>query len=86
MKRIINFNPEDVVEIVVSHDDVFGLGTYSIGIKVKNGGEEVFHGDKDVLKVADYLYGAMPGVCKEIKEIVTQDLLFNNAKLVYPTL
>lgn len=79
----ISFNPKEVERIVVSHDDVFGMGVYSIGIKIRHKKELVFHGDKVVLKIAEYLNEFMPEVSNKIKLIIKNDLLFNNVQTVY---
>ena len=77
------FNPDEIEEITVMHEDVFGPGTYSVFLKNKGEGEISFQGTREALEFADCLDKSLPTVSSEIRVIIRHDLLFNNEATVY---
>jgi hypothetical protein len=70
-------------EIILTHDDVFGPGAFSLQIKSRAGDKFDFIGTRSVLQVADYLREDLMEASRRIQTLVATSGLFNNATVVF---
>jgi hypothetical protein len=83
VKKLLTIEASDIDGIVLSHDDVFGPGDFVLEIRSSSGHKEFVIGRVDVLKAADFLREDLPEASKQIKALVENNGLFNNAQVIY---
>lgn len=74
---------DEIGEIILTHDDVFGPGDFSLQIKSRAGDKIDLIGRRSVLQVADYLREDLMEASREIQNLVATNGLFNNATVVF---